>query len=336
MATLFEPCRIAGLEIRNRLAMAPMTRCRCPEGEPTDLVVDYYARRAAGEIGLIITEGALVDHPLAGAYPNVPYLRRTSIEGWRRVVDAAHGEGSCVAAQIWHCGPMVQNGIGAVDTWNDGKLVARAASVSDKETLLAAYSEAASSARAAGFDAVELHCAHGYLLDSFLRAGDRGFVIEVIEETRRQLEGDLPIIERFSTWKVDDYEANYIESPAQLESLLNPMLAAGVDILHPSVRRFWQSPFGPDDDLGLAGWTRKVSGAPTITVGGVGLDTKAFRGRGPESLSELERRLEAGYFDLVAVGRALITEPDWARKVREERWDAIEPWRDSAAEEVFP
>ncbi len=315
--------------------MAPMTRRRSPDGIPTDQVAEHYAQRAKGGTGLIISEGALIEHPLANSYGDVPYLKEEALQSWRKIVSRVHDFNTPMLAQIWHTGPVARPGIAKEAVFEDGKEVVSAATEADKRQLIELYSNAASVAKRAGFDGIELHCAHGYLLDSFLRAGDTGYVVEVLRELRTQVGQDLPICVRFSTWKVGEFEANYIDSVKKLESILNPLCDAGVDLFHPSVRRFWVSPFGEEDDLGLAGWTRKISGKPTITVGNIGLITSELTEEGPQSLAELQRRFDAGYFDLAALARPLITEPAWVSKAGNGDYEAIKDFYPEAPQEVY-
>jgi len=247
-----------------------------------------------------------------------------------------HGEGSRIFPQIWHCGPMVRPGVAGRSVIDDrGVEVVRLATEKDKADLLQAYSEAAEVAPECGFDGVELHGAHGYLLDSFLRAGDTGFAAEIVRETRLKIGPVMPLCLRFSNWRVDDMEDRYFRTPAELERLLKLMTEAGVDVFHPSTRRFWEPPFA-DEPLTLAGWTRRITGRPTIIVGNIGLNTREFTGSGPASRGALERLLNAGEFDLAAVGRPLITEPEWANKVRNGRYGEIADFYESAPKEVFP
>lgn len=170
---------------------------------------------------------------------------------------------------------------------------------------------------------MELHAAHGYLLDSFLRVGEVAYVAELIRGIRHQCGMEFKIAVRFSNWRVNDFEASYLENPVDLERMLKPLVDASVDLLHPSVRRFWEFPFGSDDDLGLAGWTRKITGLPTVLVGNVGLSTAELIGNGPEGISEINRRFAAGHFDLIAMGRPLITDAEWVNKVCAGRFEEI-------------
>jgi 2,4-dienoyl-CoA reductase-like NADH-dependent reductase (Old Yellow Enzyme family) len=133
----------------------------------------------------------------------------------------------------------------------------------------------------------------------------------------------FPICLRISQWKPQDYMAKLATTPQEMESWLVPLVQAGVDIFHCSQRRFWDSEFD-GSDLNFAGWAKKLTGKPTITVGSVGLSgdfIDAFKGESstPTTLVELLRRLDRGDFDLVAVGRAEIADAGWARKIHEGR-----------------
>jgi 2,4-dienoyl-CoA reductase-like NADH-dependent reductase (Old Yellow Enzyme family) len=124
-----------------------------------------------------------------------------------------------------------------------------------------------------------------------------------------------------------------------MEQWLRPLVDAGVDVLHCSQRRFWEPEF-EGSDLNFAGWAKKLTGLPTITVGSVGLSGEfvaAFGGEvsQPASLDELLRRLERGDFDLVAVGRALIPDPTWATKVREGRFGDMGTYDRSALATLY-
>ena len=136
---------------------------------------------------------------------------------------------------------------------------------------------------------------------------------------------------RISQWKIGDYTAKLAKTPGELEQFLRPLVDAGVDILHCSTRQFWVPEFD-GSNLNLAGWTKKLTGKPTITVGSVTLGTDfATSFRSPESvpttgIDELLDRLERGEFDLVAVGRALISNPDWPVKVKAGTLEDLRPF----------
>ena len=104
-SSLFGSVAISGLNLRNRIVMSPMSRYRSPGGVPDAAVVEYYRRRAAAGVGLIVSEATYIDHPGAPAYPNVPHFYGVpALAGWRRVLEAVHAEGAHMVPQIWHVG----------------------------------------------------------------------------------------------------------------------------------------------------------------------------------------------------------------------------------------
>ena len=165
------------------------------------------------------------------------------------------------------------------------------------------------------------------------------FAGDIIRECRKAIGEDMPIILRFSQWKQQDYKARLAETPQALEAFLRVFADAGVEVLHCSQRRFWEPEFD-DSDLNLAGWAKKLTGLPTITVGSVGLNSDffgAFQGQGSEtaSLDTLFERLERGEFDLVAVGRALLQDPEWASKVKAGRFEDLKDYDASALKTLY-
>ncbi|MFV0278766.1 MAG: NADH:flavin oxidoreductase [Parahaliea sp.] len=351
---LFEPFTLGELKLSNRIVMAPMTRSLSPGNVPNADVVEYYRRRAAGGVGLVITEGSCIGHPAANGFRDVPYMYGDeALAGWQKVVGAVHGENSKIAAQLWHVGavrrlgaepdPAVP-GYGPSGMALTGKVTGHAMTLSDIEQVIRAYADAARDARRVGFDAVEIHAAHGYLIDQFFWQGtnkrtdayggsmaNRGrFAVEIIKAVRAEVGERFPVIFRFSQWKQQDYGARLATTPEELGEFLAPLSEAGVDVFHCSTRRFWEPEF-KGCELNLAGWTKKLSGKPTITVGSVGLDNDFIPDDGSveiaagnvSGLDELLQRLCAGEFDLVAVGRALIANPEWASLVRMGRTDRL-------------
>ncbi len=137
---------------------------------------------------------------------------------------------------------------------------------------------------------------------------------------------------RFSLFsvKLGNYDAKLAYSPEELESLLIPLSNAGVDIFHASTRRFWEPEF-PGSPLNLAGWTKKITGKPTITVGSVGLDADFITTMEGTSIPHptlaqmqiLSTALEKNEYDLVAVGRALLGDPNWFQKISQGRVNEI-------------
>jgi 2,4-dienoyl-CoA reductase-like NADH-dependent reductase (Old Yellow Enzyme family) len=322
LEALYQPITLAEITIKNRFAMAPMTRGRSPGGIPGPDVAEYYRRRAAGGAGLIITEGALIGHPLAAAAGSAaPRLTARTVAAWHNVTRAVHEAGSHIFAQLWHQGPQISPGIAAFAI--EEKQV-RAATEPEREEVAVAFIESAIAAKNAGFDGIELHGAHGYFLDSYLRVygldrtqqSNHRYVVNLVAQIRRAVGSAFPIGLRFSQWSVNEYRLRYMLTPADMERVLLPLRDAGVNIFHASVgfRSFWLQEF-EQASLSLAGWTRKITGCPVITVGGIGLQKEQFFNQGEGCAKRLERMFAEGEFDLAAIGRALIADPQWCEKV---------------------
>ncbi|MFD3702002.1 NADH:flavin oxidoreductase [Nocardia sp. NPDC058658] len=356
---LSRPITLNGLTVPNRIAMAPMTRMFSPGGVPGDDVRSYYARRAAAGVGLIVTEGTYVGHESAGQSDRVPRFHgKEQLAGWAKVAADVHAAGGTIVPQLWHIG-MVRNqgeapypdapAVGPSGIRVDGtEGMGKAMTQRDLDDVIGAFAGAAADAERIGFDGVELHGAHGYLLDQFLWArtnrrddsygGDAvdrtKFAAEIVAAVKAVVSPEFPVIFRYSQWKQDAYDGRLAQTPQELEAILAPLVAAGVDAFHASTRRYWLPEFD-GSDLNLAGWTKQLTGKPTITVGSVGLDgdfLQAFRGQGAElgTLDNLLDRMERDEFDMVAVGRALLQDPEWAAKVLAGRVDELKPY-DAAA-----
>ncbi|GAA3229444.1 NADH:flavin oxidoreductase [Streptomyces sp. XM83C] len=352
---LSRPVTLNGLTVPNRIVMAPMTRMFSPGGIPGEDVLSYYARRAAAGVGLIVTEGTYVGHESAGESNRVPRFHgEEQLAGWAKVAEAVHAAGGTIVPQLWHIGMVRREGkgpypeapaVGPSGIRTDGTEGAgKAMTQKDIDDVIGAFAQAAADAERIGFDGVELHGAHGYLIDQFLWAGTNrrtdayggdpvartAFAAEIVAAVREAVSPEFPVIFRYSQWKQEAYDARLAETPEELEAILTPLAAAGVDVFHASTRRYWLPEF-EGADLNLAGWTKKLTGKPTITVGSVGLNgdfIKAFQGQGAElgDLDNLLDRLEREEFDLVAVGRALLQDPQWARKVLDGRFDELRPY----------
>ncbi len=318
--------------------MAPMTRGRCPDGIPTDEVREYYERRA-GDLGLIITEGVYIDHRGAGASASVPRLDSIeAAESWKSINDAVHAKGAKIFPQLWHLGVVRRAGDAPfpeapVFTPSglslSGKKITDEPTVAEIQEVVAAFGRSAALAKQAGFDGVEVHGAHGYLIDQFLwqftnRRNDSyggsiearvRFACEVVESVRDAVGKDYPICLRLSQWKAGRWDEKIAETPDEYERILLPLVKAGVDIFHPSTRRFWQPAFA-GSDLTLAGWTKKITGKPTIMVGHVGVDTAFLADEPSEDVktADLQGFFDSGQFDLLAIGRALLADPQWVSK----------------------
>lgn len=364
---ILSPISIPPLTLRNRVVMAPMTRERARDGVPSAEMAAYYRRRAAGGVGLILTEGTPPD--LTGSFGStVPrFYGEDALAGWSTIVDAVHDENAAIFAQLWHVGAFSPSLIGMAGSFEKepvrhgpsglagpGLPFGHTMDGDDIDAAIDSYATAARNAKEIGFDGIEIHGAHGYLPDQFFwkqtnqRIDQYGgsianrarFAAEILEECRNRCGPDFPISFRFSQWKQLDHSAQIAETPAELAELLEPLSDAGVTLLHASTRRFWEPAF-EGSDLTLAAWTKKLTAKPVIAVGSVtlGNDFKSEYGKvlaqiDTAQLDVLEQCLERGDFDLIAIGRALLANPDWVRVVDEGRLDDLLPFSKEMIEEL--
>jgi 2,4-dienoyl-CoA reductase-like NADH-dependent reductase (Old Yellow Enzyme family) len=336
---LFTTTSINSLTTKNRIVMSAMTRGFSQGGVPGDDVAAYYQARAEGGVGLIITEAVAVQRAAAAEVPGIPVFHEPAAQqGWKKVVDGVHSVGGHIAAQLHHAGALRDPiKMDAPHVANDEP---NSMSEADIAQTIEAFAKAAAIAQSLGFDAVEVHGANGNLIDQFLweesnsRTDQWGgnllnrtrFAAEILRAIRAELGPHYPVIFRMSQFKQQAYDARIAQNPNELATILQALSDAGADAFHASQRRFWEPAF-EGSPLNLAGWAKVLSGKPSITVGSVGLNgpdiTQLLSGNGgnagPAGLDQLRSRLDCGEFDLVAVGRALLSDPTWANKVQEGR-----------------
>ena len=290
---------------------------------------------------------------------NVPHMHGPkALAGWRNVVDEVHRAGGVIIPQLWHQGAMRETGTGPCpDTvsvspsgiWGPA---GRQATISQEQIdtlavpsqvmteeiiadVIAGFARSARNAMAVGFDGIAIHGAHGYLVDNFLWdqtnlrrdrwGGDRGgraaFARELVKAIRAEIGEGPPIIFRFSQWKQQDARARLGETPSELEEVLGPISDAGVDMFDGS-QRYFDRPEYDGSSLNLAGWAKKITGKPSMTVGGVGItqgrfDTAEAKAAAlSANIAAVSARLERGEFDLVGVGRSLLHDAGWTNKLR--------------------
>ncbi|MAT52380.1 MAG: 12-oxophytodienoate reductase [Porticoccaceae bacterium] len=299
---------------------------------------------------------------------NIPMMfGEKALAGWKNVVDAVHQAGGLIMPQLWHMGVMRIPGTGLYKAapsvrpsglWGpaDKAMVppeyleqmlpaTRPMAESDIADIIEAYARSAANAKSVGFDGIAIHGAHGYLIDTFFWsetnrrtdrwggdiAGRARFGVEVVKAIRQAIGPDMPIVLRWSQWKQQDYDARLADNPEELAALLCPLADAGVDLFDTSTRVYSRPAFDGSDRT-LAGWARKLTGKPSMAVGGIGLskDLQSSFAGGTVSVNNLDQAtalFERGEFDLLAVGRSLLIDPAWAQKAR-----ANEPFEDFSLE----
>ena len=356
---LLQPLQIRGMRLRNRFVMPGMQRYWCVDGAPDQRLREYYRRRVLGGASLVISESCAIDHPSATKNPTFARISPDTRDAWRACVSGVHDAGGAMFLQLWHQGAVNYGGdaetnpafvaLSPSGLSHPGESFGRAATETELSDLKRAFVQGALDAAEIGTDGVELHSAHGFLLDQFLWPGtnlrtdryggpsitDRAtFVAEVAEAVREATGPDFVISVRISQWKESDYDARIVEEPGQLGQLVAMLRSAGADLFHVSTRRFW-TPEWDGSDLGLAGWAKSFTDAPVIAVGSVGLDVDVMASlngeeaqqTGATRIDELVRRFQRGDFDLVSVGRSQIGDPEWIAKMTQHRIPDIRAFR---------
>lgn len=336
MADLFDPVRLGGFTLANRIVMAPMTRSRADaQGVINASAARYYAARAGA--GLIVSEGVNVD-PMSNAFDRAPGLwTRAQVDGWRPVVEAVHAEGGLIVAQLWHGGrasargllggrePLSPSGVnddlGALQVWGllaNGAYVriaathSRAMTASEIAATVEAYRVAAVHAREAGFDGVEIHGANGYLIPQFLSPttnrrtdayggdaqGRARFLREVVAAVADAVPPDRVglRLSPFATY-------NDVRDPDPADtygSLASWLAGAGLAYLHLADTNAWTG--APDYDRMLALF-RPLYPGPLIVNGGLS----------PERAAAIVAEGEA---EAVAFGRPFLANPDLPARIR--------------------
>ena len=358
LSPLFTPFKMGSITLPNRFVLPGMQRQWCEDGAPLPKLGEYYRRCIEGGAALVISESCGVDHPSATQVPIFCRLTPATADAWAGCVREVKAAGGLMLMQLWHEGAIRTEGgegpwaqyptLSPSGLAHAKKPNGRAATTEELTEIRDAFIRSAILAKEIGVDGVEVHAAHGYLLDQFLWAEtnrrtdgyggddirDRARLpAEIVAGIRERLGPDFVISFRFSQWKEVNYSARVAESPDDLAVMLTILRKAGVDAFHASARRFWV-PEWTDSDLGIAGWTKSLTDAPVIAVGSVGLDIdvmenffgKDAKPTGKEGMRDLVRRFGNGEFDLISIGRGHIGDQGIVNKIRAGRFDEIRPF----------
>lgn len=328
---IFTPFKIGSCEIPNRLVVPAMVANMCPEGLATEQYIKYHEEKAKGGWGLIITEDYRINENAAG-YPAVAALYDESqIASHKKFTDTIHKYDTKVFCQIYHAGRQanhnVNGGVQPVSSspvpcpWN--KEVPHELTVEEIKELVKQFGQTALNAKKAGFDGIEIHAAHGYLIHEFLspncnhRIDEYGgtyenrmrFLKEVMQEVRKQVGDDFPISVRFSAQENSEGGRRFFES----RQMIKDIEEMGADALHLS-----NGMYGVRSSVGIVasffqqhGWNmdfaeeaKKIVNIPVITVGRVAEPAMA------------EDIIASGKADFVAMGRESLTDPHWPNKAK--------------------
>ncbi|EPW0993253.1 alkene reductase [Vibrio cholerae] len=343
---LFQPYALNDvITLNNRIAMAPLTRCMADDDlVPTDAMVAYYARRA--DAGLIISEATII-RPDAQGYPNTPGLfTQAQIAGWKKVTDAVHANGGKIFAQLWHTGrvahpaffageyvlaPSALGVEGSVPRRRELQYtVPKAASQAEIKQLVADYAQAAENARLAGFDGVEIHGANGYLIDQFLhfdsnqRSDEYGetpanmarFALEVVDAVIARIGAERTAL-RVSPGAYFNIKADSRDREV-FDYLLPELEKRNLAYLHEGM--FDDSV--TFDFLGgrVSTYLRQHYSKTLMGVGGFSAETGATA-------------IENNEFDLLAIGRPFIANPDYIARVQQ--GEELKAYQDSMLTELY-
>lgn len=329
MSLLLEPVRLGALQLRNRVVMAPLTRCRADNSDavPTEMMVRYYAQRAGA--GLIISEGTIVS-PLGRGYPFTPGIwSDAQVAGWRRVTDAVHAAGGLIVCQLWHCGrlslPLFHGGElpvapSAIDPqWKmftpEGlheTVAPHALTRTEIAGIVADFARGAKNAMTAGFDGIEIHSSNGYLFHQFfsrcsnVRDDEYGgshenrarFFFEVLDAVAREMPLDRvgfrlnPMLNRFHGIVVDE---DTVPMWTHVIAGANRYGLAYLHLTEPLSEKQVANTPGALSDVGAH--FRPLAKMPIITNGGL-------------DQAKGEGRVSRGLADAVAYGVAWIANPD--------------------------
>jgi 2,4-dienoyl-CoA reductase-like NADH-dependent reductase (Old Yellow Enzyme family) len=331
---IFEPGRLGTLPLPNRLIVAPMTRISAaPDGTPTAQMADYYAEYARGGFGLIITEGTYPDTAYSQCYVNQPGLATDAqAQGWRPVVEAVHQAGGRIAAQLMHGGALTMHNRFASGTVAPSAVqpageqppryhgkgpypTPRELNAAEIPDIIAGFAAAAARAVTAGFDAVEIHGANGYLIDQFLshhtnlRTDDWGgtltnrlrLAVEVAHAVVAAVPAHVPVGIRISQTKVNDLSHVWPGGADDAATIFSALDATGISYIHVSSHLGCGPVFGTG--LSLAGLARRHAGCKIIANGKL------------EDTATARALLNRGEADFLSLAKAALADPQWPSKV---------------------
>ena len=328
---LFSPFKINGFNIKNRIGVAPMTRMSSPgDSIPRQDVLDFLVRRARNGAAIVYTEAIVTDYESAQGYPGQARLTtQRQIEAWKTVVRGIQQEGSLAVMQMFHCGRMAWPEVNPA-----GRVIAPSAiapaqdnpmtgspypvpdvmSQFDIEHVIKGFAETARGAVAAGFDGIEIHGAHGYLINNFLssysnqRTDQYGgsvenrfrFAREVIEAVREAVPRDRLLIFRISNWGVADMNVSLFESKAEWQQMIRLLSAEPIDAISVSTYDYSEKAFGTDQNM--ARLTRDATDLPIMICG------KIF------DRSSAEDALK--HADIVLSAKSILLNTNWVEDIR--------------------
>ena len=338
--SLFTPIVINGHNVKNRLSVAPMTRVTATEdGRATETMTRYYERFARGGFGAVSTEGIYTDQAFSQGYANQPGMTDDAqANAWRPVVSGIRAHGALAIAQIMHAGAISQGnrfrtstlGPSAVQPKGEqmpfyngkGRYAVPTAMTEDQiADAIAGFADSAARAiGVAGFDAIEIHGANGYLLDQFLtdytnnRVDRWGgstvnrarLMFETFKAVRAKVGAGTPVGVRISQGKVNDYHHKWADAERDAEIIFGSLADAGADFIHVTEFEAWKPAF-VQESPSLMHLAKRYAPKAVIIANG--------------SLQNLEQAVAAldGGADIIAIARGALANPDFPKRISERR-----------------
>lgn len=348
---LFGSYNLSSLNLKNRIAIAPMTRISADyEGTPSDKMTRYYESFAKGGFGLIITEGTYIDDIYSQTYLYQPgIVFEEQIQGWKKITDAVHAYGAKTIMQIQHSGALSQGNrftnktlapssvqpIGNQLEFYHGKgayKIPQEATEQDIEQVIESFAKAAGNAKRAGFDGVEIHGANGYFLDEFLTtytntrtdqyggsAANRvSLLVKVINTVRKTVGNNFIVGIRISQGKVNDYVYKW-EGEKEAEIIFEALKNTSLDYIHTTEFKAASPAFSAENyfnnhNASLATLAKKITGLPVLTNGSI------------DSLETAYELINEHDTDLVTIGKAALANHNFPLKIQKgEKLDDFNP-----------
>jgi len=328
---LFTPFNLKDFKLQNRIGVAAMTRMSSAEdGIPRQDVFDFLVRRAKNGASIIHTEALVTDYESGQGYPGqARILTQRQIDAWKSVVEQIHNEGSIAIMQMFHCGRMAWPEVNpanrtiapsSIAPKQDNPLTGSPYPVPDSmsqfdiEHIITGFVETAKGAVAAGFDGIEIHGAHGYLINQFLssysnqRTDQYGgsvanryrFAHEVIQAVSKAIPADRLLTFRISNWGIADMDVSLFDSEKEYQKIISLLAEEPIDAISVSTYDFRQKAFGTDKNM--AQLTREVTELPIMICGGI-----FDRVTADEALEDA---------DIILSGKSILLNPDWVEDIR--------------------
>ena len=328
---LFTPFQLKRLTFKNRIGVAPMTRMSSPgESIPRQDVLDFLITRAKNGAAIVYTEAIITDYESAQGYPGqARMLTQRQIDAWQPVVKAIQNEGSVAILQMFHCGRMSWPEINPanrviapspITPKQNNPLTQEPYPVPDEMTefdinhVINGFVETAKGAVEAGFDGIEIHGAHGYLINNFLssysnqRTDSYGgsvenrfrFAHEVIQAVHKVVPEDRLLAFRISNWGVADMEVSLFESKAEYQDIIKMLSMEPIDVISVSTYGYKDKAFGTDQNM--AEITREVTDLPLMICGQI------------YDRASAEDALKSA--DIALSGKSILLNPNWVEDIR--------------------